>query len=208
MSVLVAPSAPSAHLQANPNYQCLLGNSIFSSIVVTIDYRLRSITFRNASYNPADQNHLPVTYSFPFYWASDTVSAKHFGLIVVLGTISGQPATLALDTGWSSDVMSIRQSAYHRLFPSSTSTRRDRSLLTAFGQAKGVYVPDLVCGLRSDDPHHPDLKFHQPALVTADQNDGVDAIWGYAVLKDYRVTIDYPRQRVFLEPYALAGSKK
>jgi len=207
--VLVAPSAPSARSQANPDYYCLLGDSIFSSAVVTIDYHLRSVTFRNASYNPAKQSHLPMTHSFPFHWAPDKVkvSVEHFGLIIVSGTISGQPATLALDTGWSSDMMGINHTAYQRLFPASPFTKR-KVLNTTFGQAKGVYIPDLVCSLKSDDPRHPDLKFHQPALVIADQDDGVDAIWGYAVLRDYRVTIDYPRQRIFLEPYGPAATAK
>ena len=204
---LVASFTNSRRSQSIPSYGCLLGNSIFSSVVVTLDYHLHQIIFRSPEYNPATQRHSPQSYSFPFHWASSIKSAKSFGIIAVSGTISGHPVTFAIDTGWSSDMMGVSKSTYQRLFPSSTFTRHDRSLLTAFGQAKGVYIPDLVCSLKSVDPHHPDLKFRQPALVTADADDGVDAIWGYAVLKDYRVTIDYPRRRIFLEPYAAATAK-
>lgn len=203
---LVASSTSSTHSQSIPSYGCPLGNSIFSSVVVTVDYRLHQVIFRSPEYNPATQQHLPYSLSFPFRWASSVTSERPFGLIAVSGTISGHPATFAVDTGWSSNTMGIRREAYRRSFPSSPFENRN-VISTAFGQAKGVYIPDLVCSLKTDDPHHPDLKFHQPALVIPDQDDGVDAIWGYAVLKDYRVTIDYPRRRIFLEPYAAATAK-
>ena len=206
--VLVTSPTSSTRLLPNPSYGCVLGNSIFSNVVVTIDYRLHQVIFRSREYNPATQQHSPGSYSFPFHWASSMVSAKPFGLIAVSGTISGRPATFAIDTGWSNNTMGIRRKVFQRLFPSSTPASYEKIVSTAFGQAKGVYVPNLVCRLKDDDPHHPDLEFHHPALVVADQEDGVDAIWGYSVLKDYRVTIDYPRQHIFLEAYAPAGSLK
>lgn len=177
---------------------CDLGNTAFSQVVMTIDYKKRVLIFRNSQYNPT-RYCSKRCFVLPFQWKSTPPGACNFGYITVAAKTSGHPLTIVVDTGDTSSATSLTDS-FCKKYLAKAKIRSNWIQKTAFGETKADWIPVLKVSIPDARPNSPDLVVKQPAVIMPDQHDGADAIIGYTVLKDYLVTIDYPRQMIYLDP--------
>ena len=177
---------------------CDLGNTAFSQTVMTIDYKKRVLILRDPQYDPL-RHCSRHCFVLPFQWKSKTPGTSYFGYLVVAAKILGHSLKVVVDTGDSSPSTSLTDT-YWKSYLLGTKLRHNWTQKTAFGETKSDWIPELRISVPDARPHSPDLVLKQPAVIMPDQHDGADAVIGYTILKNYIVTIDYPRQRILLEP--------
>lgn len=196
----LAVSGDSSSSRSYPDLRrvCDLGNSAFSETIMTIDYKKRILILQSSSYDPI-QHCSKRCFVFPFQWKSRVPGASNFGYLVIAAKTLGHPLSIVVDTGDSSPATTLTDS-YAKAHLSEKKLNRNWSQKTAFGETKADWLPSLKIFVPNARSKPPGLVISQPAVILPDQHDGADAIIGYAVLKDYRVTIDYPRQKILLEP--------
>ena len=196
-TLAISGNSSSSRSYPDLHYICDLGNAAFSQTAMTIDYKKHVLLLRNQQYDPI--LHCSKTcFVLPFQWKSKTPGTSKFGYLVVAAEISGQPLNLVVDTGDSSPATALTDS-YYKAHLRQTLMRHNWVQKTAFGETKADWLPELKVSVPDARPNAPEFVINQPAVILPDQQDGVDAVIGYAVLKDYLVTIDYPRHRIFLE---------
>ena len=197
-TVAVSGNLNPAHTYPDLRQVCDLGNTAFSEAVLTIDYKKRVLILRNRQYDP--MLHCSKRgFVLPFHWASKVPRMSNFGYLVVPAETSGHPLEVVVDTGDGSSTTALTN-AYYKSHLSGTKLSHNWIQKTAFGRTKADWIPKLKISVPDARLQSPPLEINQPAVIMPDQHDGADAVIGYTVLKDYLVTIDYPRQRIFLEP--------
>lgn len=165
------------------NHAPILGYPAYARTVLTIDFQKQELIFRQPAY---DITHLP---SHSGAYLLDMVKSETYPNVpVVLGTVAGHPVHIVLDTG--SAVIGIGLT--------------DEKLISAIKQQTGrnvIYndrlgtevVPDAVWSVGDLIDQSPiDLV---PKLTSGD----VDAVLGYELLRNYRITIDFTRRKILLE---------
>ncbi len=171
----------------------LLGNAAFDRVVLTIDYHKKQLILRQPEYNFAQQPHRACDRIIPFGWSSSGPNSQSRQPFIE-GIIEGKPAHLEMDTGWGGDVIGIAKQFYYdkRLhlaqFPS--------TFKTPAGQTKTSYIQRIAFSFANVNECF-------PAVLVSNLYPGLDAVFGTQVLQHFRVTIDYPRRKILLEPYPL-----
>ena len=185
----------------------LLSNTVFAGVVLTIDYAKRELIVRSPDYDPATEASGRGEYAFDFRpLALD--SHGNYGWAAVEVLIAGKPLTLAVDTGFSAEKYGIAlwQKSYTSLLPALKAQpgfREDKGIAnttTLAGTARQTFtttspVPFLIGKAQTGlSP------FRASLLIMGTSLPLVDGILGWSVLRDYRVTFDYPRHKLLLEP--------
>ena len=174
----------------------IIGYPALARIVLTIDYRKQELLFRDKTY---DLTHLPAGPGIYLLNMAANPEDVHrrYRQPIVQGTIAGQRVNLILDTGlsWGGVVLAnpklisaIQQSVHGRMLRSWTTGRGTLpvtpwSIGNLAGQAPINLMPNFVS-------HH------------------ADGVVGYEVLRNYRITIDYERQKILLEWNPLNSASK
>ena len=164
----------------------LLGAPAFRGTVLTIDYQKKEIIIRGASYDitrlPHHSHDLLLTPEWVDGW-----------LPVLKGRLADHPARFALDSGCGGVVITTRFA--NRLPLSSFGSDTTAKINGVQVHIRGLkYISGAVAGIpfREDEVPVVDL----PVWTHS------DALAGTAFLERFRVTIDYTRHKVLLEPYS------
>ncbi len=182
----------------------LVGNEAFCGGVVTIDYYQKKIIVRDRSYDFTKNNYLANGIILPF--RRQTPNAElYYGKIIVPSKVNGFPAQLQIDTGWSGSI-GLNQAFAAKIVPSNggATAHTDK-----YGNAMRLYpaIPVTLERRANATPQQTNVtlsadftaKIH--AVTFPNVHNKWDAIVGYKLLRFFRVTIDYPRQKILLEPY-------
>jgi hypothetical protein len=161
----------------------ILGNDAFRQLILTIDYRSSEIVLekpedRNIAkelLGPGDQ-----LLGFSYDWGNPEV----------VGKLDNRPAKIIIDTGCS-DLMVAEEFCRKHV---ARSRMKDAMFYGGFGPRKREKASDVSLEL---------------GKMTVNRLDGwavklasdADAMLGYEILKLFRVTIDYPRKKLFLHLY-------
>lgn len=185
----------------------LLGNSLFSLMVMTIDYQNKTLTIHTPTYDFTKQPRALTDKILEMGWTShseDSLTRQQIiGWPVIRAYVDGRPFWCMIDTGWEGPELGLT-TAFFRQLPQS----RQRTQKTVHGYfAHSVGTVHQLDSLSFQMPvlSHPAL----PVVLTGKgwivkSLSGGDGIVGTALMRRYRITLDYPRRRVLLEPYALS----
>ena len=161
----------------------LIGNLIWSPVILTIDYATRELIVRQRSY---DITRLPIRSG-----ASLIEFKQDMGKIVLSGEISHVPTTFLLDTGADTWAFSP---AYYKRFVKAANIRDRGERTTAYlGEAKGM-LGGFPIEIKEADVAP--LATHADMLV------------GISFLNRFRITIDYGRHKVLFEPETTQSRRK
>lgn len=165
-----APPAPRA--QKVP----LLGMQMFLGVIVTIDYASKSLTMRSMDYDLTRKPHRK--HSLLSHYPTE-----HYPTVVVPGTLAGHAVGFMLDTGCES--LLINSAFAHRYlsvvpirFPSGTTW-------------PGIH--NVACTLLGQH-------FTVPLALVDERTYSSDALLGGRWFERHRITLDYYRERVLIEP--------
>lgn len=161
----------------------ILGNYVFENVVLTIDYQKQEVILRETDY---DITRLPRLHSYllDLFWDND-------GSLVLLGQLAGHPARFQIDTGNTVGIVS--NSAFAQKYLSAYRTKS--TVKTAFE----VISSEKIRGVNGNIGG---IEFNTGTVTIVPLNSNVDVLVGESFLKNFRVTIDYSRRKVLLEPYS------
>jgi hypothetical protein len=163
-----------------------LGNDLFGRTVTTIDYRAGELVIRSPEEWKREGPPRPARV-LPLSWAWQGKRSRMYP--VVDGKLAGRPAQFAIDTGTAGMVISR---AVHRRHYASNQTHGVKATTL-----RGTVHLRSVEGVKGSIG---DIEIEGNAAVF-DQDFGTEAILGGEFLKNFRVTIDYPNSRLYLEQY-------
>lgn len=167
--------------------KALLGVPAFQAHVLTIDYRKKEIIIRGSSYDITRLPHHPQDLLLTPEWLNSY-------LPVLKGTLAGHSARFALDSGCGGLTIST---IFAKRLPASSFGR------PAIADINGVQVNTQV--LKFISGKLADQSFQANGVSVLDPSDDYDALIGTQFLQHYRVTIDYYRGKILLEPYLGGG---
>ena len=178
-------SQPKAHLlKVRESPEPLLGAPAFQRVVLTIDYQKKEIIVRRSEY---DITHLP-RHPHDILLSPEWEGGY---LPLVKGRLGGHPARFALDTGCDTLPVSTQ---FVKRWPAVSAKCASETTVN------GVQVS--LTGLRYISGSISGIKFQEYRAQVVDVPTSADALFGTAILDQYRVTIDYTRHKVLLEPYS------
>ena len=161
----------------------ILGASAFQNVVLTIDYHKKEIVIRSLAYDVACLPRRPHDLLLKPEWLNGFLPVLH-------GYLRGRPARFGLDTGCSGMPISAR---FAERLP--TSLHAGMTYMNINGSSVSVPrlkpLPGNLEGLHFID--------YYPTATSIPTN--VDALAGTGFLQTYRVTFDYSRGRILLQPY-------
>lgn len=169
----------------------LIGNYAFKRCVLTIDYQSLKLTLHPSNYDITNLPHrrqdslLDIAFGGNIKYSPEYLIAK--------GNFGGHKANILLDTGYFGKSVVLAPSFRNKLslLPAGLCPHNP---LFMWGQEIREFTGPLHWAIGNGQG---DL----PGVVLPLRAD-VDALVGYHVLKNYRVTIDYTRKKLLLEPYA------
>jgi hypothetical protein len=176
----------------------LIGNLAFQQVVLTIDYQKRELILRQPAYDFSSQppGKQDMVFEIPPASDSDFVT-----LPVIRGVIEGRPARILLDTGWAGPEIGLTEAFHKAIQP---------TLAKEYPEDRSEKVSSNMIGGEAQVERLPNVQFTLgdkttwnvlcPAIVFSRVYTNVDAVIGPEVLGDFRVTIDYPRRKLLLEP--------
>ena len=188
-----------------------LGNVAFIQTVLTIDYRGKELIIRPPKYDFTRQQRGARDRVLQMRWTTDYPNkereSKLYGYPAVRVSLAGASFLCVLDTGWDGTEIGLTENFVSR-HPSVQHAKHD---LTQFGalhssaQAERFHDLDVTLPCLWP-PHTAPISLRMNGLVTPTLYGGEGAI-GLALMERYRITIDYGRRRVLLEPYAPVKSQ-
>lgn len=168
--------------QAEGVQEIILGNYVFQNVVLTIDYQKQEVILRDRDY---DITRIPHLHDYLLDLVSDD------GDLLLLGQLAGQPARFQIDTG-NTNRLAIN-STFAQKYLSAYPRTKSRTKLFY-----GVIINDNIPGINGNIGS---IKFNTGRLAIVPLNLNVDALIGEPFLRYFRVTIDYSRSKILLEPY-------
>lgn len=181
----------------------IMGNYAFQHVVLTIDYTHQTLTVRDLTYDvtklslTARDTLSDITYD-PYYYTHKECGPLRVFLDV---HIEGQAVRAIVDTGYDGGILLSSefrkrlthlpadqrlQPPYIAMGPAAVTAQTASPLHWSLGKLKGQAPGHVLTGRFSPD--------HQ-------------ALIGYEMLKDYRITIDYQRQKMLFEYLGSSASK-
>ncbi len=167
----------------------LLGAPAFHGTVLTIDYQKREIIIRAASYDVTHLPHHPHDLLLTPEWEDGY-------LPILKGVLSNHPARFALDSGCEGIAIGTR---FVRQAPASSFAK------ATTGNINGVQV-STQC-LKQISGTVAGTHFQAIHAEVIDLPGDFDALVGTDFPRRSRVTIDYARRKVLLEPYPTRGQQ-
>ena len=184
----------------------VLGNVVFEQVALTIDYRRSELILRPKSANAAATQRVPGTRTLPVQrvgpvFTTDTGTARG-GFLVFAGSVNGQPVNFLLDTGLPfAPGIVLAPGKRALLGDAPASSGQEVRAVTGLGQVSAQRFTD-VSWLLGGVPGKGEVIVPPQLATLGDDKTSIDALVGAYLLQAYRITIDYPRSRVLLEPYA------
>lgn len=204
-----ADSGPFTPLLEAGNQQPLLGNTPFVRTVLTIDYRNTQLTIRPSDYDFSRQPRKPGDRILEMGWASPYPDKdwrrSFYGTPAIEATLGSAPFWCTLDTGAGGPEICLTQTLVDR---NSLIKQKRHDMAPLNATSSSAQVERLhnlnVKFLCSVPRHAPPITLKLDGLVTpalkSDDPKGM-AVIGFPLMQHYRITIDYQRGRVLLEPY-------
>ena len=188
----------------------ILGNPAFVQTVLTIDYKNSIMTIRPPKYDFTQQQRKPGDRILDIGWTSHYAVNNWrrglYGTPSIQAVINGFTCWCTLDTGAGGSEICLTKKLVEKHF---SLNKAKRSLASLDGANSSSQVPRLEKLMVSFPctalPYAKPIALKLDGLVTpsldTDASDG-GAVIGLPLMERYRITIDYPRGRVLLEPYA------
>ena len=176
----------------------LIGHEAFAGVVLTIDYHEKTLLLRDKSYDFTQKPLPPRALVLPFTLPPH--EAFLYGDPVVEGTINGVSARVSLDTGWPNDSLldaRFAEKAFSTkpeedngiyFYPPARITLGENRLPTPFSTRKSAKNTSAA-------------PVDMPMIAYPDVPQDFDVNLGYFFLRFFRITFDYGRKRILLEPY-------
>ncbi len=189
-----------------PDAPPLLGNPLFASTVLTIDYQHKMLTIRPQDYDLQKHPLRSEDRILQMGWTSHAGDSEKeqqlFGWPVIRAYVEGKPFWCVIDSGWEGPELGISETLLQSL-PAQKHTART-SILQNFQH--GSYIVSQLNHLQFQAPvllpdHAAPVLLSSKTVVTQSLIGGNGSVGTY-LMERYRITIDYPRGRILLEPYA------
>ena len=193
----------------------LLSGTAFAPIVFTLDYAHSELILRDHTYDitrpPRKKNDIlldfalkPVPIPDLYFAASkdnlDTWQGeqlKHGGIPYIKSLIAGNVASSILDTGWTGKAISISEGYFQKTMAKKKWKSEQTDFSSTSGSAKSTQIANVPFAFPSG------AVSLTPANILALPM--ADSVIGSEILQHYRVTIDYQRRKILLEPNDLSA---
>ena len=169
----------------------ILGNEAFNKAVITIDYRKHEMTVRTKEYDFTREASARGACVIPFKWMG--ANGVFPGNPVIDVKVNGRLMHFIFDTGLEGVLLT--KSVSDRHFPLAKVGKA--TMMSPFARPESIpYVSGVTLSVGGA------VFKNQVAALMPKTEFNEDGSIGRIILKSYRVTIDYPRQRILLEPYS------
>ncbi len=181
----------------------VLGNIVFERVALTIDYQKSELVLRTITSSSSAPNArtLPVRRVGPVFTTGAGVARG--GFLVIAGTVGGRPVNFVLDTGLPFEEGIVLAPNKRDLAAAQSSSRRDARAVLGLGQVATEQFAGVTWSLADGVLGQGDVIVPSRFSLAGDGRTSLDALIGAHLLRAYRITIDYPRARVVLEPYSV-----
>lgn len=192
----------------------LLGNPLFALTVLTLDYQNKALTIHPPTYNFQTELRHPGDRILQMGWTSHSEDSEGeqqlFGWPTFRARVQGKPFWCVFDSGWEGPELGITE-ALLRSLPAQK--QAPRTLVPQNFQHGSYTVPQLE-NLQFQAPvlvptHVPAVRLSSKTIVLKSLGGGNGTVGTY-LMERYRITIDYQRGRILLEPYdqTMPGQKQ
>lgn len=173
---------------------CLtLGNAAFAHTVLTIDYAKRELIIQ-----PSVPTTVPVgiqnrSHALAFRWLNPDARGEA-GVPCVRGTVMSRAANITIDTGWLRGI-GITNSFYKQIRPRIRAHHikvNQENINVVMGSTGVTAISSISWSLGS-------ITRTSPAFAFNTLTDGAQAVMSPRLLKDFRMTIDYPQQKIWFD---------
>lgn len=188
------------HQDGTAQQNLIIGNSFFLNSALTIDYHKSTILVRPSGVRIEDSNSNSTQYKTRFEWLPDARSQR-VGVPAIRGRVNGKSALIEIDTGWNEKNVAVSNHLWDTIPVFKSSSTKIVKLKAALSTVGVQHVSKAKIQI----PVHVGrnevfVTIITPAVKSNSATKGADAVIGSAFLENFRVTIDYPRQEIFLEP--------
>ena len=190
----------------------VLGNPAFVTTVLTIDYKNAEMIIRPPQYDFTRQHRKIGERVLGMHWTADVEDKAWeqnlYGYPAIRVAISGVSFWCVVDTGWAGPEIGLTADLVKHHSSLVGHAKQDTVTFGALHSSAQVErLHDLHVTLPClFPPHLPPVSLRADGLVTPVLYGG-EGVIGLALMKRYRITIDYGRRRVLLEPYAPVKSQ-
>jgi hypothetical protein len=190
----------------------ILGNSAFVMTVLTVDYKNAVMIIRPPQYDFTRQHRRAgdrvLQMGWTTHYSDKDWESNLYGWPAVRVALVGEAFWCTLDTGWAGPELGLTDD-FVKHHPSLKEAKHDLFHFNAMHTSAPVErLHDLNVTIPCSAPARvKPISLKINGLVTPAIYGGEGAI-GLALMERYRVTIDYQRGRILLEPYALVAPSK
>ena len=163
----------------------ILGNNAFDRVVLTLDYRNRVILVRTHQYDLTKMKHASSDRIIPIEYTKDSLSFS--------GQVNHHPARFILDSGATNCAFT---KAFCQRYGLKQQQGRDVITTLFVRAAHARMIKETNIGISSLYWKATDID------IENDIDAHIDGTLGMPLFKHYRVTIDYFRHKMLLEPYS------
>lgn len=204
LDVDTVPFSPSG--SSHTGDYAVLGNSVFSLTVLTVDYRNKLLIIHPPSYDFQKAARHPGNRVMQMGWSyhnDDTPTEQQvFGWPAVRASVNGRSFWCMLDTGWEGPDLGLSEELVHQVPSLEKLPRKSVSFSSGFSDSSALQVPQLEFKVPSLSPADAPPLLLKSVGTLVKSSAGGEGIVGTYLMERYRITIDYQRRRVLLEPYA------
>lgn len=191
---------PRPDIDAEP----LLGNALFSFTVLTIDYQNKKLIIRPATYDFTKMPRLPGDRIVQMGWINQTEDSSErqqvFGWPAIPARVCGKSFWCIVDTGWSDPKLVITSDLYTHLPFLQKLPKHLTTINAAYSSASVPQLDHLSFQVPALPPHSQPITLQGEGTIIKPL--GVaQGIVGTKLMERYRITIDYQRRWILLEPY-------
>ena len=211
-----AGSGPFTPVLEDAGQQPLLGNTAFVQTVLTVDYKKAQLIIRPPQYDFLRQPRKPgdrvLEMGWTCHYSDEDWRKSCYGTPAIEATLGSAPFWCTLDTGAGGSEICLTQALVENT-PFIKQKRHDVSSLNATSSSAQV---ERLYNLNVKFPclvprRIPPVALSLNGLVTptlkSDPAGGIGVI-GFPLMQRYRITIDYGRGRILLEPYQKVKNTK
>lgn len=190
----------------HPSEYAVLGNPVFSSTVLTVDYRNKLLIIRPAAYDFREEPRHPGDRIVQMGWThydDDTPAEQDlFGWPAIRASVDGHPFWCLLDTGWEGPNLGLSEDIVRQVPSLQKLPQKLAPFSSGFSDSSALYVPKLEFKVPCLSPAGaPALMLKSTGQLVKSSVSGQGVVGTY-LMERYRITIDYQRRQVLLEPYA------
>ena len=200
-SVVFSPPLPNG-----PSEYAVLGNPVFTSTVLTIDYQNKLLIIRPAAYDFRKSPRHPGDRIVEMGWTSHTgdTSAERelFGWPSMRASVSGHSFWCLLDTGWEGPDLGLSEKIVHQIPALQKLPQKPVPFSSGYSASSALQVPVLEFKVPCLSPEGAPSVILKSTGTLVKSPGGGQGVVGTYLMERYRITIDYRRGLVLLEPYA------